>query len=356
MSTHRLEHDLVVPPLRPLGRAPATRPRGGIADRHAQQEAVELRLGQRIGALVLDRVLRCEHEERAGRAAGLALGGHLALLHRLEQRRLGLRRGAVDLVGEQQVGEDRAGPELEVGLALVVDRRAGHVGRHQVGRELDAREVHRRDARERARHQRLRQSGVVLDQDVAVGEHAEQQQLERVALADHGLLDLVEDALPAPCDVGELHRIHIASSRSATRARKSGSGDARGEAVGRRGAVGPQQLPPAAECLGARLACRRVRGAPPRSRAGGEQSKVQVVSGRRRQRHLALDPLERRAGVSLARAALPSSAGVERDRWRRVPARRLRLRRAPSMHQATDDEHVDVHADVRASRAWRAPM
>ena len=38
----------------------------------------------------------------------LALDRHLALLHRLEQRRLGLRWGAVDLVGEQDVGEDRA--------------------------------------------------------------------------------------------------------------------------------------------------------------------------------------------------------------------------------------------------------
>ena len=51
------------------------------------------------------------------------------------------------------------------------------------------------DLRERARHQRLRQAGVVLDQHVAVGEQPEQQQLERVALADDGPLDLVEDAV-----------------------------------------------------------------------------------------------------------------------------------------------------------------
>ena len=38
---------------------------------------------------------------------GLAVDGHLALLHRLEQRRLGLGRRAVDLVGEQEVGEHR---------------------------------------------------------------------------------------------------------------------------------------------------------------------------------------------------------------------------------------------------------
>ena len=70
-------------------------------------------------------------------------------------------------------------------VALVEDRRAGHVRRHQVGRELDAREArgdgHRR---ERPRDERLRQAGEVLDQHVTVGEQAEQHQLERVTLAD----------------------------------------------------------------------------------------------------------------------------------------------------------------------------
>ena len=82
--------------------------RARVADGHAQQEAVELRLGQRVGAFVLDRVLRREDEERRPELACLALGRHLPLLHRLEQRGLRLRRGAVDLVGEQEVGEDRA--------------------------------------------------------------------------------------------------------------------------------------------------------------------------------------------------------------------------------------------------------
>ena len=50
-----------------------------------------------------------------------ALDRDLPLLHRLEQRRLRLRGRPVDLVGEQQVREDRPGPELEVAAALVVD-------------------------------------------------------------------------------------------------------------------------------------------------------------------------------------------------------------------------------------------
>ena len=40
-----------------------------------------------------------------------ALDGDLPLRHRLQQRRLGLRRGPVDLVREEEAGEHRAGPE-----------------------------------------------------------------------------------------------------------------------------------------------------------------------------------------------------------------------------------------------------
>ena len=95
-----------------------------IADADPQQEPVELRLGQRIRALVLDRVLRREDDERRLEQARLALDRHLPLLHRLEQRGLRLRRSSVDLVGEQEVREDRPGPKLEVAELLAVDRRA----------------------------------------------------------------------------------------------------------------------------------------------------------------------------------------------------------------------------------------
>ena len=50
------------------------------------------------------------------------VGRQRALLHDLEQRRLGLGRGAVDLVAEHDVGEHRAALELELAVSLVVDR------------------------------------------------------------------------------------------------------------------------------------------------------------------------------------------------------------------------------------------
>ena len=85
----------------------------GILDDELEEEAIELRLGQRVGAFHLERVLRREHEERLLELVGLLRDGDRALAHRLEQRRLRLRRRAVDLVGEHDVREDRALLELE---------------------------------------------------------------------------------------------------------------------------------------------------------------------------------------------------------------------------------------------------
>ena len=56
-----------------------------IIDEHHEQEAVELRFGQRIGALLLDRVLRGQHEERIGQQVPLAADGDLLLLHGFQQ-------------------------------------------------------------------------------------------------------------------------------------------------------------------------------------------------------------------------------------------------------------------------------
>ena len=139
------------------------------------------------------------------------LDRHLLLLHRLEKRRLRLRRRPVDLVGEHDVREDRPSPELEVGGSLVEDRRPGDVPGHQIGCELDAREAHRGHLRKRAGDQRLGQAREILDQDVSVREYAEQDELERVALADDRAFELGQDLLRLR---GELLDRHSRSSRS----------------------------------------------------------------------------------------------------------------------------------------------
>ena len=113
---------------------------GRVVQGHAHAETVELRLGQRVGAVVLHRVLGGDDEERPRQRVGCAVHRDLPLVHGLEQARLGAGRGAVDLVGEHHVGEDRAGPELELGALLVEDGGADDVRGQQVRGELDAAE------------------------------------------------------------------------------------------------------------------------------------------------------------------------------------------------------------------------
>ena len=96
----------------------------GRGDEALEHEAVHLRLRERIGAFLLDRVLRREDEERIRQAIRLVADRDLALLHRFEKGRLHLGGRAVDFVREKDVRED--GPLLRgeltrLGVGLDVD-------------------------------------------------------------------------------------------------------------------------------------------------------------------------------------------------------------------------------------------
>ena len=91
-----------------------------IVDPQLKDKAVELGFGQGIGPLLLDGILRGEHEERLAERHGLAGRGDRVFLHGLEQGRLGLGGGAVDFVGEDDVGKQRPADEAKC-LAAGVD-------------------------------------------------------------------------------------------------------------------------------------------------------------------------------------------------------------------------------------------
>ena len=168
----------------------------GIADPHLQHEPVELRLGQRVGALVLDRVLRREHEERLLQRVGGAADGDLVLLHRLEQRGLHLGRRAVDLVGEDDLGEERPLLDVEVLGLLVEDHGPDQVGRAAGPgvnwmRENEAWMI---SARVRTASV-LARPGHALEQDVAAGEQPDEEPLHHRVLPDDPARDFLEDRL-----------------------------------------------------------------------------------------------------------------------------------------------------------------
>jgi hypothetical protein len=160
--------------------------RFGIPDAYLEEEAIELRLGQGIRPLVLDRILRGEDREIARQCMALAVDGDRALLHRLEERRLRLRRRAVDLVAEQEVGEDRAVAEREAAFVRTEHARARDVGGHQVGRELHAGVARAERGRERADEQRLRHAGRAFHQAVSAGQDRHERGLDLARHPDHG--------------------------------------------------------------------------------------------------------------------------------------------------------------------------
>ena len=170
-----------------------------------EHEPIELRFGKRIGAFELDRILRRQHEERIGQRPRLAERRHAPFLHRLEQRRLGLGRGAVDLVGQQQVGEDRAGVEHELlaAVALLEDVAAGDVGREQVGRELDAAEVERQQPRQRLDELGLAESGKAFEQHMASSEQRGDDLVDRLLLAEDHPAQLVDEPRDLRLAVGD---------------------------------------------------------------------------------------------------------------------------------------------------------
>ena len=163
----------------------------GVVDLDLEQEAVELRLGERVGAFELDGVLGGEDGEVVVEGVALAVGGDLAFFHGLEQRGLGARGHAVDLVGEQELGEDGALVEAEVARFWGEDAGAEDVGGHHVGRALDAAEVEAEEAGEGLDGEGLGDAGDAFEQGVAAAEHGHEGLGDGLVLPGDDAADLV---------------------------------------------------------------------------------------------------------------------------------------------------------------------
>ncbi len=156
-----------------------------IAEFDAQQEAIELRFGQREGADLARRILRGDDEERFRQAAGLAFGSDLAFLHGFEQRALRFGRGAVDFVGEQDLRKDGAGKEAESAFFTVKNGEANDVGREHVAGKLNARELQAEQARQCVRQCGFANARQVFDEQVAVRQQAGQRKPDLFVFAEN---------------------------------------------------------------------------------------------------------------------------------------------------------------------------
>jgi hypothetical protein len=110
------------------------------------------------------RVLGRDDEERFRQRMRDAIERYVLFLHRLEQRALRLWRGAIDLVGEDELRKERSGVEDEALLVAIEDRVAEDVRGQQIARELDAAEIEAEGTRQRVGKRRLADPRDVLDQ------------------------------------------------------------------------------------------------------------------------------------------------------------------------------------------------
>ena len=168
-----------------------------IADEDLEHEAVLLGFRQRVGAFLLDGVLRGQDEERIAERVPHPAHRHLPLLHGFQQGRLRLRRRAVDFVGQDHVGEQRALEEAELavaGRAVLHDHvRPRNVGGREVGRELDAAEAQVERAAQGADHQRLGQARHAFQKAMPAAEQADEQFFDDRRLPHDDLAQLVHD-------------------------------------------------------------------------------------------------------------------------------------------------------------------
>ena len=146
--------------------------------------------------------------------------GHLMFLHGFEQRALHFRRRAVDFVGQQQVGE--AGPRWVVkapslGEKIMVPTtslgsRSG-VNWMRLNCAADG-------SRERLHRQRFGETGDTLNEQMALREDRYHDALEKVVLADHDPLHLVENPLhQRPQFLTALFALVVAACRRVIHAR-----------------------------------------------------------------------------------------------------------------------------------------
>ena len=115
------------------------------------------------------------------------VNGYLPLRHCFKQAGLRAWRGAVDFVGKDHIGKQRAGAEFKLALLEIVKIDAGDVARRYIGRKLNAAEAAARGACEGTQQHGLACTGDVLKQHMAAAEIAGGDQRQLLPLSENRL-------------------------------------------------------------------------------------------------------------------------------------------------------------------------
>ena len=136
---------------------------------------------------MIDRVLRRDHKERIGKFVRRSADGNFALLHRLKERGLRLRRGSVDFVRKENIREDGPLHKTKTSLTLRVflkDVCPRDVRRGKIRGELNASEIDVENLRDRRDGKGLREPRHALEKTVPASKDRRKDLANRVFLSD----------------------------------------------------------------------------------------------------------------------------------------------------------------------------
>jgi len=157
---------------------------GGVPDLEFEHESVELGFGEGVGAFLFEGVLGGENDEGVREFVGGVADGDLAFGHGFEEGALNLCGGAVDFVGEDEVGEE--GPLFggELAGARVVDEGSDEISWEKIRGELDALELGVDTGREGFDREGFCDAWDTFEEDVSVGEEPDEEAVDEGLLSD----------------------------------------------------------------------------------------------------------------------------------------------------------------------------
>ncbi len=88
--------------------------------------------------MMLDRILRGDDQEGLWQRKSAAIDRHLRFVHRFQQGRLRAGRGAIDLIGQHDIGKNGPVAKLELARLRIVNTHAEDIAGQKVAGELNA--------------------------------------------------------------------------------------------------------------------------------------------------------------------------------------------------------------------------
>ena len=164
----------------------------GIAHGQADHEAVQLGLGQELRTCRAHGVLGGDNGKGRRQRVRDTVHCDLALLHHLQQGRLGLAGGTVDLVSQEKIGHNRAGLIYKVTCFLAIQGEAHDVRREDIRRKLDAPVAQTQRPVKGQSCRGLTGARHIIQQHMAPGKQGHEYLFQNLILADDDLVYLCE--------------------------------------------------------------------------------------------------------------------------------------------------------------------